>query len=299
LVRVARKVIKGRPYFYLEHATRRKGKPVTRTRYLGKEIPKDIEEVKRRFVEELNREKWFPQFERIRRAYAAEARSIPESAREKGLLDFSVRFTYDTQRIEGSTLTLRETAQLLEEGVSPGGRPIGDVKEAEAHQRVFLEMLGHEGDLSQRLVLEWHWEIFRETKPDMAGQFRRHGVRIAGSRFTPPPPVELQPLLDEFFAWNRDAAAAGTNPVELAGLVHLRFVTIHPFGDGNGRISRLMMNFALHRHGYPMVDVEYGRRGAYYSALERSQMRREDRPFLNWFFRNYAREFKGYADIAA
>jgi Fic family protein len=294
LVTIVRKTVKGRPYFYLEHTVRRGGKRTTRSRYLGREVPRDIDEVRRRFLLELNREKWFSAFEKIREGYDAEVRAEPKSAREKALLEFSVRFTYNTQRIEGSTLTLRETAQLLEERISPGGRPVGDVKEAEAHQRVFLEMLEHEGDLSQELITDWHWFIFNETKPDIAGKIRRHGVRIAGSRFTPPTPVELQPALDDFFDWYRRMGKAKTNPVELAGLVHLKFVTIHPFGDGNGRVSRLMMNFVLHKNQYPMVDIEYGRRAAYYGSLERSQFKEDERPFMNWFFRNYAREFKGY-----
>jgi Fic family protein len=150
-------------------------------------------------------------------------------------------------------------------------------------------MLGAGRDLSQELVQGWHWNIFRETKPDIAGRTRRHGVRIAGSRSVPPPPVELQPRLNEFFDWYVRARSK-TNAVELAGLVHLKFVTMHPFSDGNGRIGRLMMNLVLHRRGYPMLNIEYNGRSTYYNALERSQLGKDDRPFLNWFFRRYKRE---------
>lgn len=288
------RTVKGVTYYYLEHTIRDKDRFSQKSKYLGKAIPKDIDEIKRRFVLELNKERWFDEFDRIKRNYRATLRTYPESTRTKELRTFSVRFTYDTQRIEGSTLSLRETAQLLEEGISPGGKPVADIKEAEAHQKVFFEMLKCKVNLSLQLVLDWHWKLFKDTRPDIAGQVRKHGVGIAGSRYVPPSPVELQPMLADFFGWY-DRDKTRTHPVELAALVHLKFVTIHPFGDGNGRISRLMTNFALHKSGYPMLNIEYKNRGAYYNALERSQLNKEERVFTNWFFRRYLREFKRYS----
>ncbi len=288
MVRVARKRLKGKLYYYLEHTVRDDGRRTTRSKYLGVELPEDLEASKRRFEHELNKEKWFGDFEEIRRNYNLELRTMPGSTREKAFREFSVRFTYDTQRIEGSTLTLRETSDLLERKVSPGGKPTGDAKEAEAHNVIFREMLRLRGGLSQTLVQEWNWRLLAETEPDVAGRIRRHGVRISGSRFVPPSPVELQPRLDEFFDWYKHAEP--TNPVELAGLAHLKFVTIHPFADGNGRVSRLIMNFVLHKEGYPMLNIEYSRRRTYYTTLERSQLRGDERPFMNWFFRRYRQD---------
>jgi len=291
---IVRRKVKGVAYYYLEHTIRDKDRFSQKSKYLGKAIPKDIDKIKRQFVFELNKERWFDGFDGIKKNYHATLRTYPESAKRKELQTFSVKFTYDTQRIEGSTLSLRETAQLLEEGISPGGKPVEDVKEAEAHQKVFFEMLKCTKNLSLQLVLDWHWKLFKDTKPDIAGQIRGHGVGITGSRYVPPSPVELPPMLADFFAWY-DRDRARTHPVELAALVHLKFVTIHPFGDGNGRISRLLMNFALHNSGYPMLNIEYKNRGAYYNALERSQLKKEDQIFKNWFFRRYSREFKRYS----
>jgi len=78
--------------------------------------------------------------------------------------------------------------------------------------------------------------------------------------------------------------------VELAALVHLKLVTIHPFADGNGRISRLMMNFVLNKHGFPMLNIPYEKRAGYYGALERSQTKKEDSIFLQWLFKRYLKE---------
>jgi Fic family protein len=294
MVMLVKRTVKGTAYYYLEHTIRVGGKVTRKSKYLGKAVPDDIKKLEKDFLLELKRERWFEDFDSIRRNYAAETRATPPSSREKLLREFSVRFTYDTQRIEGSTLSLRQTSQLLEEGATPGGKPVADVKEAEAHQRVFLGMQGEKRDLSLRLVLDWHWEMFKHTKPDVAGQVRRHGVRIAGSRFIPPTPVELQPMLDDFFAWYRRSERS-LHPVELAALAHLKFVTIHPFADGNGRMSRLMMNFVLRRAAYPMFNIEARDRTAYYNALERSQLKADDEVFARWLFRRYRKEFARYS----
>jgi len=291
---IVKRTVKGVTYYYLEHTIRDKDRFSQKSKYLGKAIPKDIEKIRRQFVVELNKERWFDEFDSIKKNYHATLKTYPESTRKKELQTFSVKFTYDTQRIEGSTLSLRETAQLLEEGISPGGKPVGDIKEAEAHQKVFFEMLKCTKDLSLQLALDWHWKLFKDTKPDIAGQIRKHGVGITGSGYVPPSPAELQPMLADFFCWyDRDKTRA--HPVELAALVHLKLVTIHPFGDGNGRISRLMMNFALHKSGYPMLDIEYKDRNSYYNALERSQLKKEEQIFTSWLFRRYLRELKRYS----
>ena len=99
-------------------------------------------------------------------------------------------------------------------------------------------------------------------------------------------------MIKDFFEWY-EANSETLSPVELAALVHLRFVTIHPFGDGNGRISRLMMNHVLYRAGYPMTDIEYRDRRSYYNALERSQTG-DDLPFLRWFMKRYIRVHERY-----
>lgn len=293
MVTIVKKRIKGNAYYYLVHTIRINRKFAQREQYLGKIIPKDIERIKRRFIFELDKAKWFDDFEKIRRNYNAELKLTPKSARKKDLQEFSIRFTYNTQRIEGSTLTLRETAQLLEHGASPSGKPIADSKEAEAHDKLFYEMYKLKNDLSQKLVLDWNRKLLKDTEPDIAGEIRRHGVGITGSKFVPPSPVEVQPMLNELFAWY-DRTKTKTNPVELAAQVHLKFVTIHPFANGNGRISRLMMNHVLHKRGYPMLNIEYKRRTAYYGSLERSQLSKDERPFMKWFFRRYRSEQKRF-----
>lgn len=176
----------GTPINYLERAFRKDGRVRKTELYLGKTIPKNIDEVKRSFLGRLYREKWYPLLDSIKREFSKEKREMPQSAREKETEIFAVRFTYDTQRMEGSTLSLRETAGLLEKGISPKGKPVRDVKEAEAHKEIFGEMVVHKKDLSLQAILWWHKRLFQETRPDISGKIRQHQVAISGSRFMPP-----------------------------------------------------------------------------------------------------------------
>lgn len=289
MVSIKRKVLGGHTYYYLEHAFRKDGRVRKTELYLGKTIPKNIDDVKRNFLGRLYREKWYPLLDSIKREFSKEKRQMPQSAREKEAETFAVRFTYDTQRMEGSTLSLRETAGLLEKGISPKGKPIRDVKEAEAHKEIFGQlMLAYKKDLSLPAMFQWHKRLFQETRPDIAGKIRQHQVAISGSKFMPPSPVEVPPTLMEFFRWY-ERNKKELHPVELAARVHLKFVTIHPFADGNGRISRLMMNFVLNRNGYPMLNIPYENRNSYYNALERAQTKSVGDIFLQWFLRNYVK----------
>lgn len=293
MVSVRKKTIGKRAYFYLEHSLRKGKKIEKRELYLGTKIPENLEEVKIKFLAGIHRERWHPTLDKIMERYQKEIKQTPKSAVEKELETFTVRFTYDTQRIEGSRLTLRETADLLERGVTPKGKPIQDVLEAEAHRRVFYEMLTFKKDLSLSLILYWHKELFERTKPDIAGRVREHQVAISGSKFVPPLPVEINPMLREFFGWYARNKTR-LHPVEFAALVHLKLVTIHPFADGNGRISRLAMNFVLNRGRYPMLNIPYERRNSYYNALERAQLKNNDGIFLQWFIKRYVKEHKRY-----
>lgn len=291
MVNIKKREVNGKDYYYLEHSIRENGKVVNRTKYLGDAIPKSVEDLKKEFLFGLYNEKWFSKFDIIRKNYLREQKGMPSSARAKEKQTFAVNFTYNTQRIEGSTLSLRETANLLERGIAPKEKPMDDVLEAETHKTVFSEMLEYKKDLSLQIVLYWHKKLFEKTKPDMAGKIRNHRVAISGSKFLPPMPVELDTELKDFFDWYKKSKK-NLNPVELAALVHLKFVAIHPFSDGNGRISRLMMNFVLNKLGYPLMDIKYEKRSGYYTSLERSQIKKEDPPFLNWFFRRYLQEYK-------
>jgi len=281
-----------RYYYYLYHDSKRGGKRIQKEAYIGTEIPSDIEERKSSFAIKIEREYWIPQLERIRLNFKKELESMPETIQEKNMTAFAIKFTYNTQRIEGSTLTFRDTALLLGDGITPSNRPNRDVKETEAHQKIFMEIMRQKPDLSLSTVMKWHRKMFEQTKPGIAGMLRNYDVRIYGSKSIPPSYSSVSLLLKGFFKWY-NANKKMLNPAELAALVHLKFVTIHPFGDGNGRTSRLMMNGVLSRFDYPPLDIEYSDRHSYYTALERSQTNNE-LPFLQWFMKRYVKAHERY-----
>ena len=127
--------------------------------------------------------------------------------------------------------------------------------------------------------MRWHKEIFGETKKDIAGKFRDYLVMVG--EYRAPDWQDVKRLMNDLVKFvNR--SIKNTNPVELAAKCHYKFEKIHPFGDGNGRIGRLLMNHILWHLGYPILIIEYKKRKSYYKALGK-----DEKGFLNYFFRRY------------
>lgn len=293
MVSIEKKVSGKNTYYYLEQSIRKGSRVEKKTLYLGKRIPANIDKIKKNFLIEIYKVQFFDSLGKIRQKYSREQKHMSQSSKEKNIEDFTTRFTYNTQKIEGSKLSLHETAALLEEGTLPKNRTMQDVKEAQAHKMLFHRVLANDKELTLNTVLEWHRLLFQDTRPDIAGKIRKHRVGISGSKFVPPLPVEIYPLLRDFFKWHNRKKEI-IHPVQLSALVHLKFVTIHPFDDGNGRISRIMMNFILNRKNYPLLNIPYEGRNSYYKALERSQTRKEDHFFVQWLMKNYIKIHKFY-----
>jgi Fic family protein len=289
---IVKNKVKEKEYYYLEHSYRNNDKNVIKKRkYLGKIIPKNIDDIKKQFIDEINKELWHADLNKIKQNFLKENLKLPKTAKEKDAENFLIKFTYNSNRIEGSTITLKETARLLQEGKAPN-KPIKEIREIENHNIVFKEMLKEKNDLSLSLIKNWHKKLLSNVDEEIAGKIRKHNVAIAGSKFEPPTPNELEYLLRRFILWYNNNKKI--HPVELAALVHLKFVTIHPFTDGNGRISRILMNFILNKNGFPMLNIEYSNRNSYYNALERSQIKEEDRIFVAHIVKRYIKEHKRF-----
>ncbi len=264
-----------REYFYLQYSFRKGRKVITREKYLGKEIPKDIEKIKKQIKEELNQELVI-KLEKIKKNFTKEWEKYPKSVKETLKEEISIAFTYNTNAIEGSTITLEETEEIIHHKISVN-KPLRDVKETEFHSKVFLEMLDKKEKISKNLILKWHKQIFKETKPDIAGRYRDYLVRMKG--YLAPDWQDVEKLMDSLIQFvNKEKI----NPVELSAIAHYRFEKIHPFGDGNGRIGRLITNSVLWNSGYPMMIIEYKKRKSYYKSLKKSE-----EEFVKYFIRRY------------
>ena len=272
---IKRKKGKG-TYYYLKHSFRKKGKVITKEKYLGLEIPKDIDKIKEEFLQEIKKDLNAKLF-LIKKNFQEEWKRIPFSAKEKELQEIAIAFTYNTNAIEGSTITLEETREIIQSNISPN-KSLRDVRETEAHSKTFLKMLDSKDYLNKKLLLSWHREIFNETKQDIAGKYRDYLVRI-GSHLAPDW-QDIETLMKDFFKYLD--GKNNLNPVEFAARAHYRFEKIHPFGDGNGRIGRLLMNYLLWKSGYPMIIIEYKNRKSYYTAFKGDEAK-----FVNYFLRRY------------
>ncbi len=295
---IVRTVARGRfRYFYLVQTFRWGGTVHRRERYLGTALPEDLERQRASLEREVWQETWFKAFQSIHDGYRAHLQTLPAPALEKEREQFVIEFTYDTNRIEGSALTFQETADLLEHGISPRSKPMRDIRETELHASLTRRLLAHPEPVDLPHLLAWHKAVFGETKLELAGRLRDFEVRIGRSKHVPPPPLEVRPMLIELLRWVRRRANE-LQPVERAAEFHFRFENIHPFGDGNGRIGRLAMNILLHESGYPMLNIQYGKRAGYYHALERSSVTSNPSPFMLWFFRRYQRDGNRWARAA-
>lgn len=276
-------------YHYLVQTFRWEGKIRKKQKYLGTTVPSNLNRARDTLEKDIWRETWFKLFDRIRDGYQKRVHTVPRSVQEQERDEFIIEFTYSTNRIEGSTLTLGETRQLLTRGISPPSKPYHDVVESQKHANLLRRLMTDPEPVDLAHILNWHRELFAETKPDIAGRIRDYEVRIGNSRHVPPPAVEVRPMLIELLrrtGRNQDAL----HPVQLVGEFHFWFEDIHPFGDGNGRVGRLAMNVLLTSIGFPMLNIEYGRRAGYYNALEQSSVQESSRPFLHWFFLRYSRD---------
>jgi Fic family protein len=165
-----------------------------------------------------------------------------------------IEYTYNSNAIEGNTLTLRETQLIIEEGMTVDGKSITETLEAKNHPEAikFVERLvDAKSELTEEVILQLHRLIMSNITED-AGHYRTTGVKITGATFMPPPSSQVKPRIDELLKWLRENPDELT-PIELAAAFHHRFVQIHPFSEGNGRTARLLMNALLMKAGYPFI----------------------------------------------
>ena len=212
--------------------------------------------------------------------------------------DLILRWTYHSNAIEGNTLTLLETKVVLE-GITVGGKALREHFEAINHRDAILyveDIIKKQEPFSEWQIRNIHQLILKNIDDENAGRYRQQNVLISGATTNPPDYTLLHEKMAQFIDWY-NMEAHTLHPVERAAKVHADFVGIHPFVDGNGRTSRLLMNLELMKSGYPPSVIAVENRLAYYEALDQWMAYGNSEPFNNLVAAVVLEGFKPYQTV--
>jgi Fic family protein len=210
----------------------------------------------------------------------------------------AIEWTYNSNAIEGSTLTLRETQLILEQGVTIGGKSLREHFEVVNHREAIAlvaSLAEKREPVTTSIVRQLHALVLARIDDENAGQYRQLPVRIAGATHEPPPAWDVSARMSDWADWLAAQEAEGAEAVELAAVAHHRLVSIHPFLDGNGRTARLIMNLVLLRAGYPPAIIARANRAQYYRSLARAD-RGDERSLANLVGRAVERSLTLYLE---
>ena len=293
---------KGNVYYRLVHNIRKGRKIVQKKKQLGKILPPKarLEQLKKELIREISKEKYkylnpksIELIENKKKLYRKEVKKLSQLEKEKKLKEFIIRFTYDSSKLSGVDITLRQTSLILKEGIMPKDvRDLKTAKELENHEKGILIITKYKGNLDIKFIKKLHKILFSGVDDTIAGKLRselKRNVKIAGTSYVPPKWQDIPKELKSFFKWYKSENRK-LHPLELAALVHLKIISIQPFADGNSRISRLLMNWVLWKKNYPPVDIPIEDLENYYDVLDKYQIEKKDKPsveyILKWFLKS-------------
>ncbi len=220
---------------------------------------------------------------KIKQSYKKHIGGLTSADIEKLEENILENFTYNTNAIEGSRLTLADVRSVFE-GATPAGKPLRDIYGAK-NMREAYNYVKKMRNLSQKELLELHKIAMRDILSVELGKYRT--VQVYVGKHVPPSPEKVHTMMNNLFAWYRTTRKK-LHPFELACKLHAKFENIHPFRDGNGRVGRLIMNYILLRAGYPLLDIKFENRPEYYNALEKADFK----TFINYAFKTYLADAK-------
>ncbi len=211
--------------------------------------------------------------------------------------EFMIEFTYNSNAIEGNTLTLQETAMVLE-GMTVDQKPLKDHLEAVGHRDAFLyvrDIATKDVPLNEATIKAIH-SLVLMNQPEDKGVYRRIPVRIMGAFTEPVQPYLIEPKMTDLLTKNEERKET-MSAIERIALFHLEFEGIHPFVDGNGRTGRLIMNLELIRHGYPAINVKFADRKRYYNAFDSFYRDHDPEPMINLVAEYVSKRYDDYFRI--
>ena len=209
--------------------------------------------------------------------------------------EFLITFTYNSNAIEGNTLTLRETALVLE-GLTIDQKPLKDHLEAAGHRDAFLfikQLVTEKIPITETIIKQIHSLVLID-RPNDKGLYRRIPVKIMGAFHEPPQPFLVPIQMEQLINKQKESKR---HIIENATLFHLEFEGIHPFIDGNGRTGRLLLNLMLMRHGYLPIDVKFTDRKKYYSCFDSFYKEKTAAPMIEMVAGYLEEQLRMYLDI--
>ena len=292
-------------YYYLVEAIQiAKGKRKQIRKYLGTEKPSEtkLQILTAKFEEDVEKEKIklhgfhylasdeIKNIDEISKEFWQRYKRQNKTVQEQFDQNFVMAFVFNSNSIEGSTLTPKEVELLLRENIAPN-KPLEDVLEAKSAEKTLNFVKNCKEELTKEFLLQVHEMYFKETKPYIAGKYKTAQNRITGSNFETTPPKFVQTDMKLYFKeYKRNRKEL--HPLELAAWAHWKLVRIHPFQDGNGRTARIIMNFILHKNGYAMIDIKTKEKQQYFKALEKCHYNNNARALATRLVRRFKKQYK-------
>lgn len=299
MVYIYRKLIGGKPYYYLRISARKNGRVFTKdVAYLGcsatqlevalKNLPKYEREIRKahktlaRFTKEEHytekaqqlKLKTTPfltkrlqeQAEAVRLHYQDHFKKIDEATKQQVYKQFLIDFAFNTTSIEGNTITLKETHKLLTEDLLPKDKTLREVYDLQNTEKTFFWLLQEQPEITEETIIAIHDKLLE--KIDLRKGYRTHDVRVFRSTFEATPAKYVRTDMNLLLAWLHKNSSI--HPIALATLFHHKFEKIHPFADGNGRTGRMLLNLILLKKSYPPTIITKKRRAEYLETLRKA-----------------------------
>ena len=271
--------LNGKKQNYLVFTKRENGKIVKKSKFIGtgnfsnQEINKLKKEFEIEIISSIDSKNMikgqFLEIEKLKQAYNEKIKSLDKEEFEKFEETFFTELTYNSNAIEGSSLSLEDTNLILNEGLVPKGKTLREINEAKNHKLAINFINNYNGDLDELFILKLHAIILNDISEKFAGRYRETSVRIFKSDINFPDASKVPQLVKNLVYWYK-INKSKMHPFEMAIIFSAKFVSIHPFIDGNGRTSRLIMNFLLKKKKYPWINIYMKQRADYLKAVRRA-----------------------------
>ncbi len=273
------RIVNGKKQNYLVFNRRKGRKWAKKSKFIGVgDVTKNkIIALKKNFEVEIECKKNYPyltkeqvkRIEDLRIEYDNKLNSLSKEEFERFQNSFFTELTYNSNAIEGSSLSLDETSLVVNENLAPKGKTTREIYEAKNHMRALNFINSYKDDLDEFFILKLHGIILENVSENFAGRYRETSVRIFGGDVRFPDSSKVPQLVKNLVYWYKNNKTK-YHPFEMAVIFSARLVTIHPFIDGNGRVSRLVMNFLLKKKGYPWINVYNKQRAEYLSFIRKA-----------------------------